>query len=1031
MISAIRFSLRFRGVIIALFCLLIGYGIVALSRARLDVFPEFAPPLVVLQTEAPGLSPHQVELLVTQPLENALGGLIGIRTMVSKSTQGLSMITLTFHDGTDIYRNRQIVSERLAAVRRTLPLGVRPPLLLPLTSSTANVLTIGITSRTRSLMSLRTIADWTLKPQLLGISGVAGIGVVGGEIRQLQVQIQPSALVRYGLSISDVVKIAGIATGVRGGGVIDTSNQRLILSLEGAPMTPDALSRVVLARRNGADVLIGDVAHVAYSPEPPVGAASIQGVPGVVLVVKEQYDADTMAVTKALDRRLLSLEPALRAEGVILHGDLFRPANFVRASMHHLQMAMLVGATLVVSVLFLFLLDLRAALISATAIPVSLLTGIIVLQHLGVSLNTMTLGGLTIAIGEVVDDAIVDVENILRRLRENRLLECPYSEVRVIFRASLEIRRSMAFATVVVILAFLPVLTLPGVSGKLFAPLGLAYVSAIAASLVVALTLTPALSCVLFRTRLLTGEDHSLLKSLRSRYSGILEPFVQRGKAAVAVVTALCAFVLVAFPLFGGNLVPSLKEGHYIIHMRTLPGTSLSESMRLGARVTRAVAGIAGIRAVSQRAGRSTLVGDLVGTCSSEFDVDLAPGARQDRILEQIYRRLDAFAGASFKVNTFLTERIHETVSTFSSPVVINLYGNNLDLLDRKAQEVAAVLQGVKGAQGVQIQAPVGNPRIEVKLRQPDLTRWGIDPVSVLDTIQTAYQGRTVAQVYEGNRVFDVSVVLDPAIRQNPAAVGDLFLSNTEGLLVPLHRVADISESSGRFVVLHREAQRLQTVTSLVSGRSLTSFVAEAKRRIRSQVTFPHGTFLVFTGDIQEQSRIHRDLLEKSLLAAGGMILLLFVALRNLRSLLLVLLNLPFALAGGVIVVLLEGGVLSIGSLVGFVTLFGITLRNSIMLISHYRTLVQEEGTFWNRETAIRGARERLAPILLTAFVTAVGMVPLALTSGAPGNELDGPMATVVLGGLVTSTSLNLLIMPALALRFARFDPSSAEAEIN
>ena len=1031
MISAIRFSLRYRGVIIALLCLLIGYGIVSLPRARLDVFPEFAPPLVVIQTEAPGLSTHQVELLVTQPVETALGGLIGIRTMVSKSTQGLSMITLTFRDGTDIYRNRQFVSEQLGVVTRTLPLGVRPPLLLPLTSSTANVLTIGITSRTRSLMFLRTIADWTLKPQLLGIPGVAGIGVVGGEIRQLQVQIQPPALMRYGMSISDVARIAGLATGVRGGGVIDTTNQRLILSLEGAPMTPGALSRVVLARRNGANVLIGDVAHVAYAPEPPVGAASIQGIPGVVLVVKEQYGANMMAVTKALDRKLRSLKPALRAEGVVLHRDLFRPANFVRTSMHHLQMAMLVGAALVVSILFLFLLDLRAAMISALAIPVSLLTAIIVLHHLGVSLNTMTLGGLAIAIGEVVDDAIVDVENILRRLRENSLLEHPLPVVRVIFRASLEVRRSMVFATAAVIFAFLPVLTLPGVSGKLFGPLGLAYVSAIAASFVVALTLTPALSYVLFGTRLLSGEDPPLLKSLRSRYSKILDPFDRRGKAAFSVVAALCVFVLLVFPFFGENLVPSLKEGHYIIHMRTLPGTSLSESLRIGARVTRAVAGIAGVRSVSQRAGRSTLVGDLVGTYSSEFDVDLAPGARQNRILKQIYQRLNSFAGASFKVNTFLSERLHETVSTFSSPVVINLYGNNLDLLDRKAQEIADVLQGVKGARGVQIQAPVGNPKLEVRMRKPDLTRWGIDPVSVLDTIQTAYQGRTVAQIYEGNRVFDVSVVLDPAVRQNPTAVGDLFLRNSEGLLIPLHRVADISESSGRFVILHREAQRLQTVTSLVSGRSLSSFVAEAERRIRSQVKFPPGTYLVFAGDIQEQSRIHRDLLEKFLLALGGMVILLFVALGSLRSLLLVLLNLPFALLGGVIVILLEGGVLSIGSLVGFVTLFGISLRNSIMLISHYRTLVQEKGAFWNRETAIRGARERLVPILLTAFVTAVGMVPLALTSGAPGNELDGPMATVVLGGLVTSTALNLLIMPVLALRFGNFVRTSDEPEID
>ncbi len=1029
MIMAIRFSLRFRGVIIALVCMLAGYGILSLFRARLDVFPEFAPPLVVIQTESPGLSPHQVELLVTRPLETALGGLMDIRTMVSKSTQGLSMITLTFRDGSDVYRNRQSVSERLGVVTRSLPLGVHPPLLLPLTSSTANVLTIGITSRTRSLMFLRTIADWTLRPQLLGLPGVAGIGVVGGEIRQLQVQIRPPALMRYGLSISDVAKIAGLATGVRGGGVIDTSNQRLVMSIKGAPMTPAELSRVVLARRNGVNVLMGDVAHVVYAPEPPVGAASIQGVPGVVLVIKEQYGADMMAVTGNLDRRLLSLDPALRAEGVVLHRSLFRPANFVRNSIHHLRMAMLLGAALVILILFLFLRDLRSAMISAMAIPVSLLSGIILLHHLGVSLNTMTLGGLAIAIGEVVDDAIVDVENILRRLRENRLLAYPDPVVRVIFRASLEVRRSMAFATAAVILAFLPVLTLPGVSGKLFGPLGLAYVSAIAASFAVALTLTPALSYLLFGTRLLSGEEPPLLKSLRSRYSRILDPVVGRGTAAISIVAVICTLVVFVFPLFGENLVPGLKEGHYIIHMRTLPGTSLSESLRLGSRVTRAVAGIPGVRSVSQRAGRSTLVGDLVGTYSSEFDVDLAPGARQGRILERIRRKLDVFVGASFKVNTFLTERMHETVSTFSAPVVINLYGNNLDILDLKAQEIASVLAGVKGARGVQIQAPVGNPEIDVRLRNSDLTRWGIDPVSALETIQTAYRGRTVAQVYEGSRVFDVSVVLDPAVRQNPVAVGDLFIRNPEGILLPLHRVADISESSGRFVILHREGQRLQTVTSLVSGRSLSSFVAEAEQRIRSQVRFPPGTYMVFAGDMQEQVRVHRELMEKFFLVLGGMVLLLFMALGSLRSLLLVLLNLPFALSGGVIVVLLEGGVLSVGSLVGFVTLFGISLRNSIMLISRYRTLVQEEGASWNRETAIRGARERLVPILLTALVTSAGMVPLALTSGAPGNELDGPMATVVLAGLLTSTALNLLIMPALALRFGRFERAPAEAE--
>ena len=1031
MTPLIRFSLRFRGTIIALFLLLIGYGLMTLTRVRLDVFPEFAPPLVVIQTESPGLSPSQVELLVTQPLENAMGGLIGLDTMVSRSTQGLSMITMTFREGTDIYRNRQLVSERMSAASRTLPAGVRPPILLPLTSSTANVLTIGLNSRRRSLMALRTYADWTLRPQLLGIPGVAGVGVIGGDVRQLQIQVRPAALVRFGLSLSDVARIAALATGVRGAGVVDTRNQRLVLTLEGQPMTSEALSKVVLFRKNGANVLLGDVARVVNASEPPVGKASIMGNPGVILMVKEQYGADMMAVTRNLERRLRSLAPALRSEGIVLHKNLFRPAGFVNASMDHLRIAILTGAVLVVAVLLLFLFNFRAALISATAIPISLLGGIAVLQHFGISLNTMTLGGLAIALGEVVDDAIVDVENILRRLRENRLLDNPSSPARVILRASLEIRSPTVFATLMVILAFFPVLTLSGITGKLFAPLGMAYVASIAVSLVVAMTLTPALSYILLGHRPMPSEDPAFLKWLKARYSAAMVPIERRAGASVVAVVALSAFVLGAVPFLGGDLIPNLKEGHFIIHMRTLPGTSLEESLRLGQRVTRVVAGIDGVRSVSQRTGRSTLVGDLVGSSSSEFDVDLSPGAPQEKILREIYRRLDPFVGASFRINTFLTERIHETVSTFSAPVVINIYGNNLDLLDRKAKEIADVLRTVPGARGVQVQAPPGEPRIMIRLRKNDLARWGIDPVSAMDDIQTAYQGRTVSQIYEGNRVFDVSVVLDPVFRQDPTAVRSLLLRNGEGMLVPLSRVADIAESSGRFVIFHRGAQRLQTVTSLVSGRSLTSFVAEAGSRIRAQIAFPPSIYMVFEGDIREQSKTSRELVERSILAAGGMILLLFVALRNAPAAFLVLLNLPFALAGGAAVVLATGGVLSVGSLVGFVTLSGITLRNAIMLISHYRFLVREEGALWGPETAIRGARERLVPILMTACVTAVGMVPLVLTSGAPGNEIEGPMATVVLGGLVSSTALNLLVMPALALRFARFDLSTTEAEFD
>ncbi len=1025
----IALSIRFRGIVIALACLLAGYGLYSVRVARLDVFPEFAPALAIVQTEAAGLSAEQVEVLVTRPIESALGGALGLETMRSKSLQGLSMVTLIFSDRTDVQSARQLVSERLGALAGALPAGVRRPALLPMTSSTSVVLVAGLTSSARSAGELYDLAKWTLKPELMGVPGVADAIVFGGESREFQVQVDPQRLALYGLSLQDVVDAAKRSTSVRGAGFVEGANQRIVVETEGQARTPEQLAQTPVLLRNGGQIRLQDIGVVRFAPAPAVGAASIGGKPGVMLVIESQYGADPMAVTQALDRTFASLKPLLAAEQVTLAPSIFRPAKFIQVAIDHLQIALLAGGTLVVVVLFLFLLNARAAAISATAIPLSLLTAVIVLQRMGVSLNTLTLGGLAIALGEVVDDAIVDVENIVRRLRENRALAAPLPAGRVVLAASLEVRSAVVYASFIVVLVFLPVLTLSGVAGKLFAPLGTAYILAVLASLGLALTLTPALAFVMLGNHPLPAQDTRFVRGLKSHYGRWLNAVERRSGWACLAVGLLCAAGLAVLPFLGGNFIPELKEGHFTVHLALAPGTSLAESIRLGNRVSVALAALPEVRLVAQRAGRAREVVDPVGVNVSEFEVDLKPlgGRQQAQALEKIRETLSGFAGVTTSVNTFLTERIDETISGATAPVIVNVYGNDLDLLDAKASEVMRVLNTVPGAIGVSMNAPPGTPRLVVRLRTAQLTRYGFAPADVLDTVKAAFSGVHAAQVYDGNRVFDVTVILDPLSRQGLASVGKLLVRDRQGSAIALKELADISESAGRSQIEHSGGQRLVAVTSGVRGRAVSDFVRDAQSRIAQQIRLPKGTQIVFSGQAEARARAQRDLLVNSSLAAGAILLLLALALRRARATLLVLINLPFALVGGVATVLLTGGDLSLGSLVGFVTVFGITLRNSIMLISHYQHLIDNENGTWGPELALQGALERLVPILMTAAVTALGLLPLALGSGEPGNEIEGPMAIVILGGLVTSTMLNLLVLPTLALRFGQFK-RSAEA---
>ena len=1026
--AIIGLAIRFRGIVMALAVVLLGYGVYALGQARYDVFPEFAPPQVAIQTESPGFTPEQVEVIVTRPIETAIDGVPGVTALRSKSIQGLSVVTAYFDPGSDIYRDRQVVAEQLAVAAQRLPSTVSPPAMTPLTSSTGLVLVAGLTSRIRSPMDVRTVADWTVRLRLLAVLGVADVAVFGGDVRSIQIQVHPDRLIQYNLSLDDVVAAGRRATGVRGAGFIDTRNQRVVFQTEGQSLDTAQIAGTVLRQDAAGVVTLGDVASVVNAPEPAIGGAAIDGRTGVVLNVAEQYGANTLAVARAVGAALHGLRPSLDAEGITLHSGLFRPANFITVALGNIRGSLLLGGALVVVVLFLFLFDLRTAAISCTAIPLSLLAGTLLLEHLGYTLNTMTLGGLAIAIGEVVDDAVIGVENAVRRLRENRRLAQPRPEARVVLAAAFEVRTAVVYATFAVLLVFLPVLALPGIAGRLFAPLGLAYILAVLSSLAVALTVTPALCMALLSGRRHQPRDPPIVRWTRSGYVRLLAGVARRSRLVLALAVASTALGCAALPFFGGGFIPQLREGHFIVHMTMAPGTSIAEELRTGARVTHRLRGLPIVPSVAQRVGRAERGTDTAGANYSEFEVALKPLTGSAAGREGAIRgALHGFVGAQFAVNTFLTERVEETLSGNTAPFVVEVFGQDLDALDRAAAATLRVLRGVPGAAEVQIQSPPGLPQLTIRLRRADLQRWGLNPVSVLDDVRAAYQGDVVGQAYQGEAVFNVITLLDPASRASLTAVGTLPLRGPGGAFVQLRQVADIYEAAGRYQIEHQGGRRLQTVTANVEGRDGASFARAAEAAIRASVQLPPGSYFEFAGTARAQSRSRRALLVNGLIAGIGIVLLLSVVTRNWRNLLLVLANLPFALVGGVLAVFATGGMLSLGSMVGFVTLFGITLRNSIMMISHYEHLVEVEGRRWGAETAIEGAADRLAPILMTSLVTGLGLLPLAVGMGDPGREVEGPMAVVILGGLLTSMALNLLVLPTLALRFGRFEPADDE----
>lgn len=1021
----VRFSIRFYGIVIALAVLILIYGSYRFATTGLDIFPEFSPKQIIIQTESSGYSAEQVEILVTQPIESSLRGLIGIQSIRSESIQGLSIITAIFNEDSDIYRNRQLVTERLSNLEAKLPPGVQSPIPVPLTSSSATVLTIGLNSDYKDLMQLRDLVDTLLVPRLLAVPGVADVNIFGGEIRQVQIQVDPLKLQQYNLSINEIIDATQHLGQLQGGGFIENTNQRFTLQVSGLETTPEALKKRVIQYSAEHTLYLGDVASIKYAPEPAIGAAQIMGKSGIVMMIIGQFGANTLTVSNNVEQALAEFSPVFTEQQVTFYSHLFRPADYIKSSLNNLSSHLLLGGFFVLLILYLFLYNLRTAFISAIAIPVSLISAVLILIEMKINLNIMVLGGLAIALGEVVDDAIIDTENIFRRLRENRLLEQPLATHEVVYSASMEVRSSVVYASFIVALVFVPLLTLSGVAGRLFAPLGYSYILAILMSLFVALSLTPALCYLLLSKNSSLEKPPPLIAYLTPRYTALMQKVSHHGYRILIACLLISIAAIMQFSSLGHKFLPELREGHYIVHTTSMPGTSLQESIRQGSQLTEQFKQIQNIESVSQWAGRAERGADTYGSHYSEFEVRLKPlsGEGQQIFLDKLRNILENFPGILFEANTFLTERVDETISGYTSPIVVNIYGNDLNELDKKALEVANIMQSIQGATDIQLRSPPGTPLIQIQLKQDQLNFWGMQTSQVLQTVQAAYQGVEVGKHLLGNRQTAITVTLPPELRQQVDSIEQLPIKTLSGQLITLGDIASIQHNSGRYNILHQNAQRRQSITCNVHQRDMDSFMQELKQKVHKNISFEGSIYPEFTGAAVEQAQAKKDLILHSLLASIGVLFFIYIAIGNLRHVAITLINIPFSLIGGIIAVILLNDSLSVGSIIGFITLFGITVRNSIMLLSHYQYLVEVEKLPWNQATAFKGAKERLPSILMTALVTALAMAPIAFNSDNPGLEIMGPMAAIIIGGLVSSTFLNLLLLPLMLLKYGKFNP--------
>ena len=1007
-------------------------GFVQLQKMPVDAFPEFAPPRVEIQTPCLGLSATEVEALVTVPLEDTLQGLPGLDTLRSKSVPQLSSIELRFKPGTDLIRARQLVSERMETVTPTLPTWAAPPFMIQPLSSTSRVMKIGLSSQSRSLIELSMISYWTIRARLLRVPGVANVAIWGERLQMLQVQVDPNRMRNFNVSLNQVMDVTSAAVDsgllqfsdgsvIGTGGFIDTDNQRLGVRNVQPIKTPEDLAQVVVGDNAGTPLRLGDVADVVEDHQPLIGDAVIDDGPGLMLIVEKLPWGNTLQVTRGVEDALKELEPGL--SGIKVDPTIFRPASFIETAYENLGRSLLVGCLLVLLVIVFFLFEWRTALISVVSIPLSLVAAGLVLYYRGTTVNTMILAGLVIAVGVVVDDAIIDVENIVRRLRQARREGSTKSTAAIVLDASLEVRGPIVYATLIIIAAAAPVFFLQGLTGSFFKPLAMSYTLAVLASLVVALTITPALALLLLARAKLDHRDGPLVRFLHRRYTVALRRVMRRPKRAVAAVLAIVAIGLAALPGLGESLFPSFKERDFLMHFVAEPGTSHPAIMRMTQRASVELRQIPGVTAFGAHVGQALLADEVVAVSFTELWINISDDVDYDETVAEVEKVIAGYPGFRRDVKTYLRERADEVLTGAGDPVVVRLFGEDMDVLRAKAEEVRTLLADTQGVVDEHVDLAVDIPQVEVEVNLAAAQRYGLKPGDIRRAAGTIMAGEEVGDLFRGGKAYDVVVWSTPATRDNLTAVSNLPLDTPSGQRIRLADVADIRIKKTPNVVQHEGGSRRLDVGAGVQGRDLGSTVREIEEKLKG-IELPTGYHYELLGEFQERQSAQNQILLFGIGAVIAILVLLQVSLGSWRLAFLAFFTLPSALVGGVLAVFLTGRVVSLGSLVGFLAVLGIAARNGILLLSHYQHLEQEEGRTFGVALVLRGSRDRIAPILMTTLATALALVPLVVAGQIPGHEIEHPMAVVILGGLVSSTLLNLFILPVLYLRLGRRKPA-------
>lgn len=1015
----IYYSLHNRLVILVCALLLMIWGTYTAFNTDVDVFPDLNAPTVVIMTEANGMAPEEVERLVTFPVETAVNGAMDVRRVRSSSTTGFSVVWVEFDWGTDIYRARQIVSEKLAVLGESLPENVGKPTLGPQSSILGEMMILGLTADSTSLLDLRTIADWTIRPRLLSTGGVAQVAVIGGDIKEYQILLDPARMKHYGVGLNEVLDVCRNMNRNANGGVLYEFDNEYIIRGVLSTSKAEEIAQGVVKTVNEYPVTLGDIATVKIGGKSPkLGTASERTKPAVLITVTKQPDTSTEKLTEKLDEIVVDLRKNLPAD-VHVSTDIFRQSHFIDNSINNVKNSLFEGSFFVVIVLFLFLMNIRTTVISLVALPLSLLVSIIVLHYMGLTINTMSLGGMAIAIGSLVDDAIVDVENVYKRIRENRLLppDQQRSTLEVVYDASREVRMPILNSTLIIVVSFVPLFFLSGMEGRMLVPLGIAFIVALFASTVVALTLTPVL-CSYLLNRKATGmkelREAWIARKLKVVYKRALEFALAYQKWVLGTTIALFVVALVIFFHLGRSFLPPFNEGSFTINVSSLPGISLDESDQIGRRAEALLLQVPEIKTVARKTGRAELDEHALGVNVSEIE---APFELQDRsrdeVMNDVRKKLSTISGANIEIGQPISHRIDAMLSGTEANIAIKLFGTDLNLMFTVGNQIKAAIQTIPGLVDLKVEQQIERPQLTITPKRELLAKYGIPLPEFEEYINVMLGGEAVSQVYDDGKSFDLTVKTSDASRATMDDISNLMI-DAAGQKVPLSYVADIRSVTGPNTINRENVQRKIVISANVSERDLRSVVNEIQDRVEANIRLPEGYHIEYGGQFESEAAASRTLLLTSLMSLLVIFMLLYNEFKNVKESGVILLNLPLALIGGVIILWLTSGEISIPAIIGFISLFGIATRNGMLLISHY-THLRGEG-MGLRESVIQGSLDRLNPILMTALSSALALIPLALNGDLPGNEIQSPMATVILGGLLTSTFLNGFIIPIVYL---------------